>query len=133
MGCVTSQGWGEALDESHLHQHLIHRGSRRSSEGPFLGQSGEHSRTKSTRYFSSFLGPRGLAYFPHPFPFPTPDFLQHSYLRACMHAKSLQLCPTLCDPMDSNPPRLLCSWDSLGKITGVSSHSLLQGSSPPRD
>ena len=23
---------------------------------------------------------------------------------ACMHAKSLQLCPTLCDPMDSSPP-----------------------------
>ena len=23
---------------------------------------------------------------------------------ACMHAESLQLCPTLCDPMDSSPP-----------------------------
>ena len=23
---------------------------------------------------------------------------------ACMHAKSLQSCPTLCDPMNSNPP-----------------------------
>ena len=23
---------------------------------------------------------------------------------ACMHAKSLQLCLTLCDPMDSSPP-----------------------------
>ena len=23
---------------------------------------------------------------------------------ACMHAKSLQLCPTLCDSMDCNPP-----------------------------
>ena len=23
---------------------------------------------------------------------------------ACMHAKSLQLCPTLCDPMDCSPP-----------------------------
>ena len=22
----------------------------------------------------------------------------------CMHAKSLQLCPTLCDPMDCSPP-----------------------------
>ena len=22
----------------------------------------------------------------------------------CMHAKSLQSCPTLCDPMDSGPP-----------------------------
>ena len=25
-------------------------------------------------------------------------------LGACMHAKSLQSCPTLCDPMDSSPP-----------------------------
>ena len=25
-------------------------------------------------------------------------------MHACMHAKSLQLCPTLCDPMDSSPP-----------------------------
>ena len=23
---------------------------------------------------------------------------------ACMHAKSLQSCPTLCDPMDCSPP-----------------------------
>ena len=23
----------------------------------------------------------------------------------CMHAKSLQLCPTLCDPMDCSTPR----------------------------
>ena len=27
-----------------------------------------------------------------------------SFSNACMHAKSLQLCPTLCDPMDSSPP-----------------------------
>ena len=51
----------------------------------------------------------------------------------CMHAKSLQLCPTLCDPMDYSPP-------------GSSVHGILQarilmwvavpscrGSSPPRD
>ena len=25
-------------------------------------------------------------------------------LNACMHAKSLQLCPTLCDPIDGSPP-----------------------------
>ena len=29
--------------------------------------------------------------------------------------------------------RLLCSWDSPGKNTGVGSHSLLQGIFPPRD
>ena len=42
-----------------------------------------------------------------------------------MHAaKLLQLCLTLCDPMDCNSPssRLcpwLCPWDSPGKSTGV--------------
>ena len=25
-------------------------------------------------------------------------------LNACMHAKSLQSCPTLCDPIDGSPP-----------------------------
>ena len=35
-----------------------------------------------------------------------------------MHAKSLQPCPTLCDPRLS-PTRLLCPWDSPGKNTGV--------------
>ena len=27
-----------------------------------------------------------------------------SFSNACMHAKSLQLCPPLCNPMDSSPP-----------------------------
>ena len=44
---------------------------------------------------------------------------------SCMHAKSHQLCPTLCDPMDG--ARLLCPWDAPGKNTGVRCHSLLQG------
>ena len=38
-----------------------------------------------------------------------------------------QSCPALCDPMDCKAPRLLCLWNSSGKYTGVSSHSLLQG------
>ena len=38
-----------------------------------------------------------------------------SFSNACMHAKSLQLCPTLCGPMDSSPPgssahRILQEW-----------------------
>ena len=41
-----------------------------------------------------------------------------------------QLCPTLCDPMDT---RLLRPWDFLGKSTGVGCHFLLQGTSRPRD
>ena len=30
-----------------------------------------------------------------------------------------QSCPTLCDPIDCSPARLLCLWDSPGKSTGV--------------
>ena len=41
-------------------------------------------------------------------------------------AKSLQLCPTLCDPIDGTPTRLRRPWDSPGKNTGVGCHFLLQ-------
>ena len=41
-------------------------------------------------------------------------------LAAAAAAKSLQSCPTLCDPIDGSP------WDSLGKNTGVGCHFLLQ-------
>ena len=43
-----------------------------------------------------------------------------------MHAKSLQSCPTLCNPMDySQPIRLLCPWDSPGKNTEAGCYVLL--------
>ena len=45
---------------------------------------------------------------------------------AAAAAKSLQLCPTLCNPIDSSPTRLPCPWDSQGKNTGVGCHFLLQ-------
>ena len=38
-----------------------------------------------------------------------------------------QSCPTLCNPVDCSPPRLLCPWDFPGKDTGVDCHFLLQG------
>ena len=41
-----------------------------------------------------------------------------------MHAKSLQSCPILCD-CRLQPARLLCPWDSPGKFTGVSCHTIL--------
>ena len=41
-------------------------------------------------------------------------------------AKSLQSCPTLCDPIDRQPTRLPRPWDSPGKNTGVGRHFLLQ-------
>ena len=48
----------------------------------------------------------------------------------CVCAKSLQSCPTPCDPMDCGPPRLLCPWDSPSKNIGVGCHALLQGVLP---
>ena len=46
-----------------------------------------------------------------------------------VRAKSLQSCPTLCDPhgLCVAPARLLRPWDSPGKDTGVGGHALLQG------
>ena len=41
------------------------------------------------------------------------------------YAKSLQSCPTLCDPR-GQPTRLPRPWDSPGKNTGVGCHFLLQ-------
>ena len=44
-----------------------------------------------------------------------------------MHTKSLQSCPTLCDPRDT-PAGFLYPWDFLGKNTRVGCHGiLLQG------
>ena len=45
---------------------------------------------------------------------------------AAAAAKSLQLCPTLCDPIYGSPPDSPHSWDSPGKNTGVGCHFLLQ-------
>ena len=46
---------------------------------------------------------------------------------AAAAAKSLQSCPTLCDPIDGSPPGSPTSpWDSPGKNIGVGCHFLLQ-------
>ena len=42
----------------------------------------------------------------------------------------IQSCPTLCNSMDCSPPGSSVHGDLLGKNTGVSSHSLLQGIFP---
>ena len=52
---------------------------------------------------------------------------------ACTHAQSLQSCPTFCDPIDCSPPGSSVHADSPCKNTGVGCHSLLQGSSQPRN
>ena len=55
-------------------------------------------------------------------------YVSYVFERARVHAKSLQWCPTLCNPMDyGRPPSRLCLWDSPGKNTGVHCHALLQG------
>ena len=41
---------------------------------------------------------------------------------AAAAAKSLQSCPTLCDPTDGSPLGLRHPWDSPGKNTGVGCH-----------
>ena len=49
---------------------------------------------------------------------------------ACVRAKLLQLCPTLCDPKNCSLPGSFVHGDSPGKNTGVGCHSLLQGIFP---
>ena len=46
--------------------------------------------------------------------------------KAAATAKSLQSCPTLCDPIKRHPTRLPRPWDSPDKNTGVGCHFLLQ-------
>ena len=60
----------------------------------------------------------------------------HEYLSCLVISNSLyvwvlvtQSCPTLCNPW-TVPARLLCTWDSPGKNTGVGCHALLQGVFP---
>ena len=45
---------------------------------------------------------------------------------AAAAAKSLQSCPTLCDPIDGSLPGSPRPWDSPGKNTGVGYHFFLQ-------
>ena len=45
---------------------------------------------------------------------------------AAAAAKSLQSCPTLCDPRDGSPPGSPHPWDPPGKNTGVGCHCLLR-------
>ena len=46
--------------------------------------------------------------------------------QAVVAAKSLQLCPTLCNPIDGSPPGSPIPWDCPSKNTGVGCHFLLQ-------
>ena len=48
----------------------------------------------------------------------------------CVRAQLLQLCPTLCEPMNCSPSGSSIHGDSPGKDTGVGCHALLQGTFP---
>ena len=69
--------------------------------------------------------------------FPVPGILQARTMEwvaisffQCMKVKSesevSRLCPTLREPMDLQPTRLLHPWDFPGKSTGVGCHCLLR-------
>ena len=68
---------------------------------------------------ASELGDRGSDSFP-----------SHCIILACLCAKSLQLGPIFCNPMDCSPPVSAVHVDSPGKNIGVGCHSLLQGIFP---
>ena len=53
------------------------------------------------------------------------DFYRNMCVSACMHTKSLQPCPTLCDPMDSSPPG--------SSVHGIFQTRILQWVAMPRD
>ena len=57
-------------------------------------------------------------------------FYTHCCILICSDAKLLQLCPTLCDPMDCSLPGSSVRGDSLGKNTRMGCHDLLQGIFP---
>ena len=83
----------------------------------------------------------------------TQEYVQHATEEVCVHVKSLQLCPTLSNPMDCCPPdssiheilqarildlmdrgawwatvhRVAKSWTQLKLDTGVGCHALLLG------
>ena len=48
-------------------------------------------------------------------------------LRACVHAKSIQSYPTLCDPMSCTPPDSSAHGIIQARITGVGCRALLRG------
>ena len=59
------------------------------------------------------VGPEPLAWKALPSALPTPPSTPLLLLSLCVHAQSLQLCPSLCNPMDCSPP-------------GSSVHAILQ-------
>ena len=61
------------------------------------------------------------------------DLLFVLCLRACMHAKLFQSCPTLCNPVDYSPPGSFVYGDSSAKIPELVTMPSPRKSSRPRD
>ena len=59
--------------------------------------------------------------------------LKEVKLSSCMHAKSLQSCPTLCDPMDCSPPGSSVHGSLQARILEWVAMPFSSGSSWPRD
>ena len=92
-------------------------------QGLFISSTRRHRHPCSVvlmSCLSTFLEPQDLSSLS------SMIFLKSTGSHACMHAKLLWLCPILCDPMELQPARLLCPWDSPGKNTGVGCHFLLR-------
>ena len=60
-------------------------------------------------------------------PFLNSITVSYHVTRACMHARSFQSCPTLCDPMDCSPPGSSVHGSFPGKNTRKGCQALLQG------
>ena len=76
------------------------------------------------RYWNGLLSP-SPGYLPNPGIEPTSPSSP-----ALVKVLVAQSCLTLCNPMDYSPPGSYVHGDSLGKNTGMDSHSLLQGIFP---
>ena len=91
-----------------------------------MGGSSVLNTLPTERFTSDTCGHQMCAGFPH-----TEQFCPTSWVAcACVRAKSLQSCPTLCGPTDSVAHQAPLSMDSPGKNTGVGCHALLQGIFP---
>ena len=58
---------------------------------------------------------------------------QYHHTPVRMHAKSLQACPKLCNPMDCSPPGSSVHGILQGENTRVGYHFLLQGIFPTKE
>ena len=81
-----------------------------------------HSGSKLWNHHSLFLLVSTL--YPPSYQCLSGKCLALGHWHRCVHAKLLQSCPTLCEPMDCSPPDSSVHGASPGKNTGVGCHAL---------